>query len=244
MGDRERILAWGLIVLLVLLAFGFFVEPQPRFPGSLGGSLIGIAGGLLMLVAMLYTPMRRIGAIKRLFGGARGLRAFLTVHIYAGLIGPILGLIHTGRRFEHGLGIALTALMLATALSGYVGRYILSRIAEQLRDKKELLHGLSRNFDELLENDPPSEPASPSFIAYLGRLLTPWRQQPAEEVPHPRQVAAAMADVKSAIAAYGAIRAAFRRWLVVHILLSIALVILLALHVWQALYFGLRWLPL
>lgn len=244
MGDRERILAWGLIVLLVLLAFGFFVEPQPRFPGSLGGSAIGIAGALLMLVAMLYTPMRRIGALKRLFGGARGLRVVLTIHIYAGLIGPILGLIHTGRRFEHGLGIALTAAMLATALSGYVGRYILSRIVEQLRDKKELLHGLSRNFDELLESDGPSEPAARSFIAYLGRQLTPWRRPHAEEPPHPRQVAAAIADVKSAVAAYGAVRAAFRRWLVVHIILSIALMLLLGLHVWQALYFGLRWLPL
>ncbi|PKR90002.1 hypothetical protein CXZ10_01000 [Pleomorphomonas diazotrophica] len=244
MSDRERILSWGLIVLLITLAFGFLVEEQPRFAGSLGGSLIGIAGALLMLASVLYTPVRRIGAVKRLFGGPRGLRAFLTFHIYAGLIGPILGLIHTGRRFEHGLGIALTALMLATALSGYIGRYILSRVAEQLRDKKELLHGLSRNFDELLESDRPAEPVPRNFLVYLGWQLTPWRRHDGERPPRPHDVAAAIADVKSAIAAYAAVRAAFRRWLILHIVLSIALMILLGLHIWQAFYFGLRWLPL
>lgn len=244
MGERERILAWGLIVLLITVAFGFFVSEQPRLPGSLGGSLLGIAGAVLMLVSALYTPVKRIGSVKRLFGGARGLRTFLTIHIYAGLIGPILGLIHTGRRFEHWLGIGLTALMLATALSGYVGRYILSRIAEQLRDKKELLHGLSQNFDELLDNEVPAGPAPRSFPAYLGRMLTPWRRNVADSVPHPHEVAAAIADVKSALATYAAFRAAFRRWLVVHIVLSMALLVFLGLHVWQALYFGLRWLPL
>lgn len=244
MEERERILAWGLIVLLITIAFGFFVSEQPRLPGSLGGSLLGITGAVLMLVSALYTPVKRIGLVKRLFGGASGLRTFLTIHIYAGLIGPILGLIHTGRRFEHGLGIALTALMLATALSGYVGRYILSRIAEQLRDKKELLHGLSQNFDELLDNEVPAGPAPHSFPAYVGRMLTPWRRNTTDAMPHPHEVAAAIADVKSALATYAAFRAAFRRWLIVHIVLSVALLILLGLHVWEVFYFGLRWLPL
>lgn len=244
MGERERILAWGLIVLLITVSFGFFISEQPRLPGSLGGSLLGIAGAVLMLVSALYTPVKRIGIIKRLFGGGRGLRTFLTIHIYAGLIGPILGLIHTGRRFEHGLGIALTALMLATALSGYVGRYILNRIAEELRDKKELLHGLSQTFDELLDNEGPLGPAPHSFPAYIGQMLTPWRRKTPDAMPHPHEVAAAIADVKSALATYAAFRAAFRRWLIVHIVLSIALLLLLGLHVWQTLYFGLRWLPL
>ena len=52
-----------------------------------------------------------------------------------------------------------------------------------------------------------------------------------------------MADLEYAIKSHEVVKDAFGRWLACHIVIAIVLYALLAVHVWSAWYFGIRWLP-
>ena len=53
MREKNALVIGGLVVLLTLLPFGYLFHVNPRFPGSLPGSLIGIVGAALMLVPLV-----------------------------------------------------------------------------------------------------------------------------------------------------------------------------------------------
>lgn len=44
MKERDRIVATGLVVLMLLLWLGFLLHRSPRFPGSLWGGVLGVSG--------------------------------------------------------------------------------------------------------------------------------------------------------------------------------------------------------
>lgn len=142
MKERGDLLATGLVGLLLFFWLRFLFHVDPRFPGSLVGSVLAMVGSLLMVVPLAYTMA------KRLFG-MRGstLRAFLTLHIYAGIIGPILVLLHTGHKFDNPLGVLLTMMTLIVVLSGFVGRYLLQQTTRQLHEKQEELARFQPAFD-------------------------------------------------------------------------------------------------
>ncbi len=72
MKERERIVATGLTVLMVILWLGFLVHRSPRFAGTLAGGLLAVTGALLMLVPLLYSAVKRVSSIKRRSrGGSR-----------------------------------------------------------------------------------------------------------------------------------------------------------------------------
>jgi hypothetical protein len=89
--ERDGILATLLVVLLLLFWLRFLVHVDPHFPGSLVGSALAMVGSLLMLVPLAYTVGKRCFQMR---GSA--LRTFLTLHIYAGLVGPILVVLQPG----------------------------------------------------------------------------------------------------------------------------------------------------
>ena len=140
MMQRERAIVTGLVVLLGLLWLGFAVHRSPRFPGSVVGSALAIAGAALMLVTPLaYTAVKRISPLRQRIGRAVPLGRLLAWHVYGGIAGAILAILHTGHRFESTLGVVLTAMMLVTVFSGYVGRHFLRQVAQELRDKQAQL---------------------------------------------------------------------------------------------------------
>ena len=52
-----------------------------------------------------------------------------------------------------------------------------------------------------------------------------------------------IADVEYAIKTQEVMKGAFGRWLACHIVIAVVLYALLAIHIWSAWYFGIRWLP-
>jgi len=54
MRERGDILMGLLFAFLVIFPLGFVVHVSARFPGSLAGSMIGIAAALLMLVPLVH----------------------------------------------------------------------------------------------------------------------------------------------------------------------------------------------
>lgn len=252
MRERERVVVGGLVTLMLLLWLGFLVHRSPRFPGSLEGSLLGIAAAPLMAVPLAYVAVKRIRPLRRRFTARVSLRTFLAWHIYAGILAPMLALLHTGHRFESRLGIALTASMLIVALSGFVGRYLLRMIGEEAKDRRGLRDALRAEYDRLAAfvRASPEQAAIVAPLAgpvrgWLGRVLFDQRAEPARLQPPALQalrVADALADVEYAVHTQEAFKRWFSRWLRIHIVLTFLLYALLTAHVAIELTLGLRWL--
>ena len=252
MVERERAIVTGLVLLLVLLTLGFYVHRDPRFPGSLTGGVLGISAAALMLVPLVYLLIKRIPPLKRAVTPAVSMRTLLAIHIYAGVLAPILGILHSGHKFQSSLGIALTAMMLIVALSGFVGRYLMVQIATGTLDQRKLLSGLRREYDraadDLVRNPVQAEVLRP-LAGFFGRLAAPFFVKDAGGPTGPAAAAAralrlseSMADVEYAIKSHDVAKSAFGRWLACHIVIAIVLYALLAMHVWSVWYFGIRWL--
>ena len=252
MVERERAIVTGLVLLLVVLTLGFYIHRDPRFPGSLTGGVLGISGAALMLVPLVYLLIKRIPPLKRAMTTAVSMRTLLAIHIYAGVLAPILGILHSGHKFQSSLGIALTAMMLIVALSGFVGRYLMVQIATGTLDQRKLLSGLRREYDRTADDlvrNPVQAAALRPLAGFFTRLAAPFFVGDTSE-PTSSSAAAvralrlseSMADVEVAIKSHDAAKSLFGRWLACHIVIAIVLYALLAMHVWSVWYFGIRWL--
>jgi len=122
-GSRELWLA-GLAVALItgLYAGATSLAGVPAASGFLGHSL-GVLGFLLMLATeTLYSLRKR--AIRRPWGR---MRDWLRFHIFTGIVGPYLVLLHSAWEFR-GLAGVVTLLTVIVVLSGFTGRYIYTAV--------------------------------------------------------------------------------------------------------------------
>lgn len=239
--ERGGLLAWVLTGLFLYLWLRFLVHADPRFPGSLLGSLLGLTAAILMVVPLAYSIAKRLLRLR----GPR-LRSFLTVHIYAGLLAGVLAVIHTGHKFDHPLGVLLTAQTIIVVVSGFVGRYFMRHQAQELADKRR----------ERASADAALTQARAELVARTGMpdstavlhwaALMPFAIRDREVRSTARRtvrLADAVASVDSSIALHEHFQKWFRRWLGVHLTLTVVLYLLLAAHVFTVLYYGLRWWP-
>jgi hypothetical protein len=123
-GNRELLLAF-LFMVLITGIYGLFVVLTREVPpaGELFGHGIGIFGFVLMLMTeTLYSLRKRSRSMK--WGRMSG---WLQFHIFTGLVGPYMVLLHTSWKFN-GLAGATTLLTVIIVVSGFIGRYIFTRI--------------------------------------------------------------------------------------------------------------------
>lgn len=243
MRERSGTVIGALVVLLLIMPLGFLIHVSPRFPGSLAGGLIGIAGAVLMLVALAYVPLKRIPALHDRIARRISARTLLALHVYAGVLGPLLGLIHAAHKFNSPLSISLTGTMLLVVLSGYVGRYFMGQIARAVRGRRSELSALR----SAAAQRSPDQESDPGLSAsrrrrWLALLLVPEAPEGPPARPEAEDLASAIADTEYAIRSEELVSRLLSKWLTLHILLAIVLVLLLALHIWAGLYYGLRWL--
>ena len=245
MKERERIVVSGFLTALLLAWLGFLVHSSPRFAGSGSGAVFGIAGAVLMLVPLAYSIAKRIPFLHARITKRVSMQSLLALHVYTGIFGPLLAIIHTGHKFDSPLGIALTAVMLLVVLSGFTVRYLLTYVAHEIADKLLLLQTARGDLDSawgVLENIPAEMRAIPrarllaAGLASLG-LDLPFGG-PAGEVT---RIAESVADLEYAIRTHEFFKRWFGRSLKLHIVLSLILYVLLGLHIWSGIHFGLRW---
>lgn len=123
-GNRELLLAF-LAMVMITGVYGLVVLLTREIPpaGELFGHGIGIAGFLLMLMTeTLYSLRKRSRTVR--WGR---LSTWLQFHIFTGLVGPYMVLLHTSWKFN-GLAGATTVLTVVIVFSGFIGRYIFTRI--------------------------------------------------------------------------------------------------------------------
>ncbi|MCK6452699.1 MAG: iron reductase [Alphaproteobacteria bacterium] len=216
MREHERLIVGGLVSLLLILTPGFLIHVDPRFAGSLAGGALGIAAAVMMIATIAYPLFKRIEWLRR----RASMRVVLQVHVIAGVLGPLLAMLHSGHKFESPIGIAMIVLILVLVISGFVGRYYMNQLSTELRGDQAALGRLQAAYAGLQDMSTTGSAAGAS----------------------PTELAGAIVDIEQAIVAQQALKRAFAIWMDIHIVATLALFLLLGLHVWSAVYFGLRWL--
>ena len=231
MSDAQRLAFSAAVALLLLVASASVFHASPRFPGSLGGSLLGMGAAALMLLLLVYPLIKYSGWLKRAVTRFVSMRALLAFHVWAGVVGGLLGIVHTGHRYQSPLGIALVITMLIVIVTGFLGRYYLPQISSGLRELHGRLAVLRAAYDR----------ASADLAS--GRIAV-GKAPKALDVPGVPVLGLVngIADLEYMIGSREVTRAVFTRWIVAHVVASIAMYLLLSLHVAGEIYFGLRWL--
>ncbi|HEY9217839.1 MAG TPA: hypothetical protein VIO94_07320, partial [Phenylobacterium sp.] len=146
MSETEKLTVGALMSVLLLLVPGFLLHQAPRFPGSLPGGLLGIAGATLFLLLLVYSLVKRSAWLRLRVKKSVSLRTVLSFHVYAGVAGALLGILHSGHAYQSLLGIALVSAMLTVVLSGFAGRYYLAQLGADLREQQAMLGVLRTRF--------------------------------------------------------------------------------------------------
>lgn len=226
MNETEKLTVGALVSALALIVPGFLLHTAPRFPGSLTGSLFGIAGALLFVLLLAHSLVKRSAWIKARVTRHASLRAILSFHIYAGVVGALLGIIHTGHKFDSPLGIGLVASMLIVVFSGFGGHYYVVQLGTDMRAQQGLLAVLRTRYDAI---------AYTLLSGPVPALAT------GGDIPLPRLIGT-IADLEMSIAERTALKRSLSRWVVLHVAAALVMYALLALHIWGGIYYGLRWL--
>jgi hypothetical protein len=145
-----------LVAVLITAIYAVIVYWYRAIPAAASflGHMIGVVGFLLMLMAETLYSFR-----KRSRKGRWGnMQSWLQFHIFTGLVGPYMVLLHSSWKF-HGLAGATTLLTIIIVISGFVGRYIYTRIP--------------RSLDGLEINTPEAEAQAVSLVR-ARRMLSVW----------------------------------------------------------------------
>lgn len=121
---KELIYAFlACVVTAASYVFVLLTTNQIPAAGELYGHSIGILGFLLMLSTETLYSLRKRSRSAR-WGRMSG---WLQAHIFTGIVGPFMVLLHTSWKFN-GLAGVTTLLTVIIVVSGFIGRYIYTRI--------------------------------------------------------------------------------------------------------------------
>jgi len=267
------------VAFLVLAAFfweghSFYVAPlaeRAHHPGywrfKPGGSVshpLGIAGSGMLVLLLLYSVRKRVRAFRRL----GSLPRWLDVHIFLGVTGPLLVVLHSSFKVQGLVALSFWS-MVAVALSGVLGRYLYLQIPRsQVGDELPLaeLSELDRKLTDQLREQFGVDDASltelerltapPSRGGLLGALvgvatsdlvLTRRLRAFARERPSARslgpliEVAREKALVHRRLVLWEALHRLFHYWHVVHKPFAVVMYVFMIVHVAVASMTGYAW---
>lgn len=259
-------IAFGVILYLAAQGLSYYLTPlleRPRHPGywtwKSGGAMghrLGVIGSSMMVLMLLYSVRKRIRPLRKL----GPLSNWLDVHIFFGVVGPLLVVLHSAFKV-HGLVALSFWSMVAVALSGVLGRYLYLQIprtrageeltlADLVAQDKALATRLRSDFgltDELLvrlEGLDSTPPQAGLLEGLLGLLRGHWRdrrlldrfQRDCAAVPPGvlkafRRVALQKADTRRRILLWGRIHELFHYWHVIHKPFAIVMYLFMVVHV-------------
>ena len=127
-GNRELWLALLAVILITgLYILVVFLTREIPPASELFGHGIGIVGFLMMLMTeTLYSLRKRSRSVR--WGK---MSTWLQLHIFTGLVGPYMVLLHTSWKFN-GIAGVTTLFTVIIVISGFIGRYIFTRIPRTL----------------------------------------------------------------------------------------------------------------
>ncbi len=194
-------LHWPLIwtvVVAVLVTWGMHAHLERYITPQRGiGYWLGIIGGSMMILLLLYSARKRFRWL-RWMGGIPGWFEF---HMVLGVVGPIFVLFHAN--FSLGATNSNVALfsMLLVAASGVVGRYIYTRLHARLEGHEDTLEQLMAVGKRLS--------AQTTSVSFLPGLLDAITRVEQKMIKPPAGGIARFLHLST-----GAVRMAMARWMV------------------------------
>ncbi|HJW21177.1 MAG TPA: hypothetical protein VJ506_01980 [Candidatus Limnocylindrales bacterium] len=227
--DRSRELVAALVaVVLITVAYAGVAQGSgvPAASGLMGHGL-GIAGFALMLLTETAYSFR-----KRAMKKPRGsMRAWLRVHIFTGIVGPYLVVLHSAWSFN-GLAGAVTAMTILVVASGFIGRYIYTAVPRtadgvivEARELQAMVEATRR------------EAAGGLRLAAVGPAPAAIAAAPGRTNPD-RAATDRLRELERQLAALRWARRALATWHAIHVPIGMALFVLAFLHVGAALYYA------
>jgi hypothetical protein len=255
--NRELLLAALAMVLIGGLYLGVVRWSGTPTASGLVGHSLGVLGFLLMLATETLYSLRKRSTRAR-WGR---MSSWMQFHIFTGIIGPYLVLLHTAWRFQ-GLAGIVTLLTVIVVSSGFIGRYIYTAVprtvdgvmmeAGQLQAEMETLEL------ELRDQMPTGTVllgrleagAGGEARVVLGRALLEWRERrrwqallqaahvPAEEARQTLSLLARRSRLERQIRSVQAARRLLAVWHSVHIPIGMVLFAAAFIHIGAALYYA------
>lgn len=190
--NRARVLWYSFFAILsISIAYLFVINQLGGIPpaSEFFGHSIGIIGFVLMLMTeTLYSIRKRSRAAR--WGR---MSAWLNFHIFTGLVGPFLVLLHSSWKFNGLAGITML-LTVIIVLSGFVGRYIYTSIprtadgiAIESAELERAIQTMDQDLNVWLSNHPPEfqqavyqmthplDQYKPEALGVLTRTVDDWR---------------------------------------------------------------------
>ena len=145
--QKSRELIYSLLaIVFITIVYLLMVALERNTPAasSFYGHAMGVLGFILMLMTeILYTVRKRMSHAR--WGR---MATWLEFHIFTGLVGPYLVLLHTSWKFN-GLAGVLTLLTFMIVLSGFVGRYIYTAVPRTVDGAELSLVDINDQIDRL-----------------------------------------------------------------------------------------------
>lgn len=107
---------------------GYMAAHRLLRPSGSVGLILGVTGAVAMVFTLPYAARKRWRPLAR-FGPTS---KWLEVHIFFGIVGPVLVTLHTAFKFQGVISVGYW-LMMTVWTSGFVGRYLYVRIPKSIR---------------------------------------------------------------------------------------------------------------
>lgn len=232
-------------ILLILFMYLYVVLAFEQVPAASGlfGHGLGILGFLLMLMTETLYSLRKRSRSAR-WGR---MSDWLEFHIFTGIVGPFMVLLHTSWKFN-GLAGVVTLLTVVIVASGFVGRYIYTRLPRTVSGAEaeaEMLHTEVARLRTFI-----SRHAQREVLGAIGELRGPFRSLRARlaiaSLPKESrdsawalfQLSEQRRSLEKSLATLGNARRMLAVWHAVHIPIGMALFSAAFVHVIAALYYA------
>ncbi len=259
--ELELSLAAILVLSGVYIAYELLAEPRGGHPF---GHTLGIIGAVMMLMTeTLYSLRKR----TTLLNWAGPVRYWLSFHIFTGIVGPFLVLMHTGLQFRGLAGISFL-LTITVVASGFLGRYLytalprtLSGVTTSRREMEAEITAIQTQLERWQAQRPLQEQqitqalSQPprqrtAILNVFGRTWYQWRyrQRLKKELRHLNKVEAAQKQQLTSLLTrkrelerqtiiLESARRLLRAWHILHIPVGMALFFSVFIHILATVYF-------
>lgn len=235
-----RIVALAAVAALGLLLYaghGYYQAPlaerplhalhRALRPSGLVGLPLGIAGALLIAASTGYVVRKRLVSRPRF----AALRAWMGFHVFAGLLGPALVLLHAAFVPTSALGLLALASLAVVVASGLFGRHVYASFPKTLEGRALGLNEVRKRL-AVYERDLAALDAGPGVIAPLDARAPLERRRVLER---------RLARERRWLARYDDLRRLMGIWRFLHVWLAVVTGLAVAGHVAIAVLFGDLW---
>ncbi|RMF03365.1 MAG: hypothetical protein D6768_06130 [Chloroflexi bacterium] len=260
--ELEMSIFFVVVLCGVYIAYEIMAEPSGGHPF---GHTLGIIGTALMVMTeVLYSLRKRTS----LMNWAGPVRYWLSFHIFTGIVGPAMVLMHTGMAFRGLAGISFLLTVIVVG-SGFIGRYLYTALPRKLTGvsaTRQEIEAEALSIQRALTQFEAQKPAQvqqlmaqlsqrPRYrnpiLTIYGRTFYQWRyrrkirralrrmeQLENSQRKQLEQLLARKRELERQAEILEAARAMLRYWHILHVPVGLTLFFSVAIHVAATIYFG------